>query len=137
MFSIGQLSSQAGVKVPTIRYYEDIGLIDPPHRSEGNQRRYEPDALSRLTFIRHARDLGLSIDAIKDLIVLNANPDMPCKEAHVIANQHLKDLQRKITQLQQLSVELTRITQNCNSDTVGHCKVLEALGDHSSCKTDH
>ncbi|WP_018688105.1 MerR family transcriptional regulator [Ahrensia kielensis] len=137
MFSIGQLSSKVGVKVPTIRYYESIGLIDPPHRSEGNQRRYEPEVLDRLTFIRHARDLGLSIDAIKDLLILNANPDMPCDEAHLIANQHLKDLARKITQLQQLSLELTRITQNCDSDTVGHCKVLEALGDHSTCKSDH
>lgn len=137
MLSIGQLSTRAQVKVPTIRYYESIGLIAAPHRSDGNQRRYEPVALDRLTFIRHARDLGLSIDAIRDLLVLNANPDMPCDQAHLIANQHLKDLQRKITQLQQLSAELTRITQECHSDTVGHCKVLEALGDHDACKTDH
>ena len=61
MFSIGELSKRTGVKIPTIRYYEQMGLIEPPQRSEGNQRRYTRDGLRRLSFIRHSRDLGFTI----------------------------------------------------------------------------
>ena len=58
MLSIGDLGKATGVKVPTIRYYEQIGLLAPPRRSPGNQRLYDEAARKRLAFIRHARDLG-------------------------------------------------------------------------------
>ena len=67
MLSIGELSKRTGVKIPTIRYYEQQGLIDAPERSEGNQRRYEPAQLERLSFIKHARDLGIPIGSVKEL----------------------------------------------------------------------
>jgi len=85
MVSIGQLSKRTGVKIPTIRYYEQMGLIDAPERSEGNQRRYTPDGLSRLSFIRHSRDLGFSIQDIKGLLELSQHPEIPCHDAHGIA----------------------------------------------------
>lgn len=75
MFSIGELSKRTGVKIPTIRYYEQMGSIDAPERSEGNQRRYTKDGLSRLSFIRHSRDLGFSIEAIKGLLELSQHPE--------------------------------------------------------------
>ena len=81
MFSIGALSKQTGVKVPTIRYYEQIGLIDPADRTQGNQRRYNDEALQRLGFIKHARELGFSIETITALIDLNNHPDRSCGEA--------------------------------------------------------
>ena len=68
MFSIGELSKRTGVKIPTIRYYEQMGLIDAPERSDGNQRRYSTDGLKRLSFIRHSRALGFSIEDIKGLL---------------------------------------------------------------------
>ncbi|MFQ5623390.1 MAG: MerR family transcriptional regulator, partial [Paracoccaceae bacterium] len=77
MISIGALSRETGVKVPTIRYYEQLGLIDAPERSQGNQRRYGRQHLERLSFIRHARELGLSIGAIRELIRISADPDRP------------------------------------------------------------
>ena len=83
MYSIGDLSRRTGVKVPTIRYYEQMGLISPTHRSQGNQRRYERGDLDRLAFIRHARDLGFDIPAIRDLIALSRHPDMPCTGAEI------------------------------------------------------
>ena len=76
MLSIGALARRSGVKVPTIRYYEQLGLIDAPVRSDGNQRRYTDAQAQRLGFIRHARDLGLSLDAIRDLLRLCA-PALP------------------------------------------------------------
>jgi len=138
MFSIGVLSKQAGVKVPTIRYYEQIGLIDPPFRTEGNQRRYGEASLERLRFIKHARDLGFSIEAIGALIELNHHPDKSCAEASQIARQQLLDTQHKIASLKRLEVELQRITDNCHGDgMVSDCYVLSALSDHGKCTSEH
>ena len=138
MFSIGVLSKQAGVKVPTIRYYEQIGLIDPPLRTEGNQRRYGEASLERLKFIKHARDLGFSIEAIGALIELNHHPDKSCAEASQIARQQLLDTQHKIASLKRLEVELQRITDHCHGDgMVSDCYVLSALSDHGKCTSEH
>jgi DNA-binding transcriptional MerR regulator len=137
MLSIGQLSVRTGIKVPTIRYYEGIGLIDRPERSSGNQRRYDAEGLRRLTFIRHARDLGLPIDAIRDLIALEGRPGAPCADAHQIAINHLLDLQQRIARLQRLESELARIAASHDGGTTDNCQVLEALGDHDKCAAPH
>lgn len=132
MLSIGQLSKLSGVKVPTLRYYEEIGLIEPPFRSEGNQRRFEHSALDRVRFIRNGRNLGFSIESIRDLIELGKNPDMPCEDAHKIARAHLVQIQQKITQLAKLQAELDRISALADSGTIGECKVFEALSRKTS-----
>jgi len=137
MLSIGQLSPQTGVKVPTIRYYEKMGLIAPPGRSQGNQRRYEPDALRRLSFIKHGRDLGLSLDAIAELIDLADDPQRPCVDADRIAREHLVAVQDKIARLGRLERELTRIASRCTGQTIGECYVIQALSDHTLCDDDH
>lgn len=137
MYSIGDLSRRTGVKIPTIRYYEQMGLIAAPERSEGNQRRYEKPDLERLAFIRHARDLGLSIESIRDLLALSQHPERPCGEADSIAKEHLITVREKIAQLQKLERELERIVA-CNGDhTIGDCYVIRALADHSMCGGDH
>lgn len=136
MFSIGQLSKRTGVKIPTIRYYEQMGLIDAPERSEGNQRRYTADGLSRLSFIRHSRDLGFSIEDIKELLELSQHPEKPCHDAHGIAVQHLKNVQDRIAKLRRLEWELMRVSK-CNADSVAECAVIETLADHQFCETEH
>lgn len=137
MFSIGQLSKFSAIKVSTLRYYEEIGLIPKPDRSEGNQRRYEPSTLERLNFIGHCRDLGLSIESIRDLITLSKTPDMRCTEAHKIAEDHLEKIRQKIVQLKKLQIELRRIAGVCDQNSIGECKVIEAFGDHEACLTEH
>ncbi len=134
---IGELSRRTGVKVPTIRYYEQTGLIGAPARTQGNQRRYGPDALKRLNFIRHARDLGFSIPAIRDLIDLSADPDRPCDEANRIASEHLLDVEERIRRLTLLKTELQRISSACGSGRMADCRVMEAIGDHAHCRHDH
>lgn len=136
MLSIGELSKRTGVKIPTIRYYEQMGLIEVPERSEGNQRRYTKDGLSRLSFIRHSRDLGFSIEAIKGLLDLSQHPEKPCHDAHSIAVQHLKDVQDRITKLRRLERELKRISK-CDANNVANCAVIETLADHRLCETEH
>ncbi|MEO1918256.1 MAG: helix-turn-helix domain-containing protein [Paracoccaceae bacterium] len=115
MLSIGELSRKTGVKIPTIRYYEQMGLVDAPERSAGNQRRYSTRELERLTFIKHARDLGLKIDAIKELLELSAHPKQPCANANRIAATHLGAIKAQIAQLQRLESELERITSGCKT----------------------
>ncbi|PHP67084.1 transcriptional regulator [Zhengella mangrovi] len=136
MFSIGELSRRTGVKIPTIRYYEQMGLIDAPERSEGNQRRYTKAGLQRLSFIHHSRELGFPIEDIKTLLELSQHPDKPCHDAHGIAVRHLGQVQRRIAKLRRLERELKRLSQ-CDGDTISDCAVIETLADHGLCETDH
>lgn len=137
MFSIGEVSRRTGVKVPTIRYYEQMGLIAPSDRSEGNQRRYAKADVERLTFIRHARDLGFEIDRIRELIALSRHPDAPCDGADRIATTHLAEVRQKIDQLKRLEAELERIVSHCGGHTVEDCYVIRALSDHGLCEHEH
>ncbi len=138
MFSIGQISKRTGVKVPTIRYYEQKGLLAAPERTEGNQRRYGSAELERLGFVKHARELGFSLQAISDLIELQEHPDRSCKEASDIASEQLKLVRTKIDRLKRLERELNRISVGCSGDGVAeHCYVLTSLADHYLCQTDH
>ncbi len=138
MFSIGEIARRTGVKVPTIRYYEEMGLLAAMERTEGNQRRYGDKELEKLAFIKHARDLGFSIDAISSLIDLQDHPDRSCAEATEIARLQLSDVQTKIARLTALEQELNRISQSCSGDTVsGDCHVLASLADHQHCETEH
>jgi len=137
MYSIGDLSRRTGVKVPTIRYYEQLGLISAAHRSEGNQRRYEKTDLERLAFIRHARDLGFDIPAIRELIALSRHPEAPCAGADRVANDHLAAVRAKIASLQKLEQELERIVSHCGGHSVEDCYVIRALSDHGLCESQH
>lgn len=136
--SIGDLSRRTGVKVPTIRYYEDRGLLAAALRSAGNQRRYGQAELERLGFIRHARELGFSLEAISALIELQDHPDRTCDAATRIAQDQLEAVRQKISRLRALEAELGRITEGCSGDGVAReCYVLASLADHDLCTQDH
>ena len=138
MFSIGELSRRTNVKVPTIRYYEESGLLDAPERTEGNQRRYDAAGLERLSFIKHARDLGFSIEAIAALIELQGHPDRSCAEVTDIASAQLSDVRAKIKRLRALEKELVRISKGCDGNGVTEdCYVLASLADHDLCEREH
>ena len=138
MLTIGKLGEAAGVKVPTIRYYEQTGLLKPPERTEGNQRRYGKAQLEQLGFIKHARDLGFSIESILALIVLQSHPDRGCQSATEIAQTQLADVRAKIRQLTALERELSRISEACSgAGRAQDCYVLAALADHAFCEADH
>ncbi|MDH6234374.1 DNA-binding transcriptional MerR regulator [Mesorhizobium soli] len=137
MLTIGELSRQTGVKIPTIRYYEQMGLMDAAERSEGNQRRYTREEKDRLSFIRHARDLGLTIEAIRKLIDLSAHPERPCADADHIASEQLQAVRAKIEKLKRLESELERIATHCHGDQVKDCYVIRALANHELCEHEH
>jgi DNA-binding transcriptional MerR regulator len=134
---IGTASRRSGVKVPTIRYYEEIGLLPPPARSEGNRRHYGPGELRRLAFIRHARELGFEIEAIRTLLALQDDPSQPCEAADAIARARLADVEARIRSLIALRQELEQMVAGCRHGVVGECRVIEVLADHGQCAHPH
>ncbi|NGM46322.1 helix-turn-helix domain-containing protein [Rhodobacter sp. SGA-6-6] len=137
MIPIGKLSEATGVKVPTIRYYEQIGLLPQPGRSAGNQRLYGRPAQERLAFIRHARDLGFPLGAIRELLSLSDDPDRPCAAADDIARRQLRAVNARIDRLLALRAELERMVEHCARGTIADCRVIEVLGNHALCEEDH
>jgi len=137
MLTIGTLAKRTGSKVQTIRYYEQIGLMPEPERTEGGQRRYTSAAFDRLAFIRHGRDLGFSLDAIRELLDLSDTPDHPCAYVDEIAQKQLKAVEARIRRLEALRAELNRMIGACSGGAVSDCRVLEVLRDHGECLADH
>ena len=128
-FPIGRAAEQSGVKVPTIRYYEEIGLLPAPPRTDSNRRLYGDSELKRLAFIRHARELGFDVDAIRTLLSLQDNPQQPCAAADAIARDRLLEVRARISRLRALERELERMADNCADGHVGECRVIEILAD--------
>ncbi len=140
-FTVGQLARETGIAVGTVRHYEKIGLLPPAARSEGNQRLFDAAARRRLGFLRHARDLGFSLDATRELLDLADHPDRPCDRADVIARRHLADVETRIARLEGLRRELVRMVESCahanEGGAVAECSVIETLADHAHCTSDH
>ncbi|SDO31662.1 DNA-binding transcriptional regulator, MerR family [Halomonas shengliensis] len=124
---IGELARQAGCKPETVRYYERIGLLQAASRTEGGQRRYGEEAVRRLTFIRHARDFGFSVPAVRELLAMSDRPDMPCQEVDAIARHHLEKVESRLQRLSALRDELRRMVDQCAGGKVENCRIIEAL----------
>lgn len=137
MLTIGDLARSTGVKIPTIRYYEQAGLLEHAERSEGNQRCYSKREQERLAFIKHARELGLTVEAIRELIELSLHPERPCAEPGRIAADQLAGVRSRIARLKKLEVELERISTCCHGNQVKDYYVIRALAHSKPCETDH
>jgi DNA-binding transcriptional MerR regulator len=134
---IGELASRTGAKVETIRFYERIGLMPVPPRTNGNYRDYGEQQVERLRFIRHARGLGFELADVRALLGLSDRPDRDCGQADRIASGHLVAVEEKIERLERLRSELRRMVAQCRGGQIADCRVIEALSDHESCATDH
>jgi DNA-binding transcriptional MerR regulator len=132
--SIGALSRRTGVKVATVRFYEEIGLLPKAVRTESNRRIYDETAVQRLTFIRHARELGFEIPAIRKMLDLADQPQRPCAEVDGIARGHLRDIDSRIERLMALRGEVSRMLDDCGRNVVADCRILEVLGHHEFCQ---
>jgi Cu(I)-responsive transcriptional regulator len=125
--TIGKLASATATKVETVRYYERIGLLGTPGRSEGNYRLYDAPALARLSFIRRARDLGFSLDQVRNLLDLSDDRSRPCGAVDELAREHLDAVDRKIADLTALRRELGRLIDQCSHGTIADCRIIDAL----------
>lgn len=130
-FSIGELGRRTSVKVPTIRYYEQIGLLPSPPRSAGQQRRYDATHAARLNFIRHARELGFEVGDIRELLAMSALPNQSCAEVDALAKRHIAQIDRRIAHLISLRAELQHTVDECRQGRVCECRVIETLADSS------
>ena len=116
---IGQLASATGTNTPTIRYYESIGLLPAPQRQDGGQRRYDADAIARLTLVRRCREFGFSIEQVKVLADLIETPTSCCTEAREIARLHLEGIRIKLAELRALELAVAEFVRECDDDCIG------------------
>lgn len=123
---IGELSRRCGVNIETIRYYEKIGLLPPPPRTEGGHRLYQDDHLKQLSFIRRSRELGFTLDEIRNLIGM-VEGGYTCGEVKDAALAHLKDIRRKIADLRRMERILAVTADRCEGGAVPDCPVMDAL----------
>ena len=125
--SIGVAATRTGVKVPTIRYYEEIGLLPAPPRTKSNRRRYAATDLRRLVFIRRARQLGFDIDSVRALLTIQDIPDQSCAAVDAIAQARLDEVERRIESLLKLKAELKRMIAACSRGRVAECRIIGTL----------
>ena len=128
---IGALAKRAGSNVQTVRYYEKIGVMPPAQRAANNRRIYDHKHLERLTFVRHCRELGFSLDDVRNLLGLVDQPDRPCDEIDTIARNHLEDVDTKIAALKIMRTELQRMISECAGERVSNCNIVKVLADHT------
>lgn len=129
-YTIGNLANETGCNVQTIRYYEKIGLMPKPMRTPGNQRIYGPSHVKRLTFIRHARDLGFPLDSIRELLDIGKDHNYSSETVRQIAQSHLEDVDSRINRLVGLKEELERMVQLCQAGMAEKCQLMRILAYH-------
>lgn len=134
-FPIGAVAARTGVNIETIRYYERIGLVPAPPRTQGRQRVYDEHHLKRLAFIRRGRELGFSLDQICDLLGLVRGHDLTCAEVKAVTEQHVADIRRKLQDLRRLERVLNELAAQCHGKQVPDCPILDTLGGRPSARS--
>ena len=124
--AIGQLSRRTGCSIETIRYYERAGILPPPRRSMARYRLYGADDVTRLRFVRQARELGFPLDAVKALLVLSGS-DRSRAEVRKLAKSHLADVRARIVDLQKMERVLADAAHRCECDEGPGCPLIETL----------
>ena len=129
--AIGALSRRTGVNIETIRFYERIGILPKPPRTQGGHRVYGRDHLKRLSFVRRSRELGFTLDEVRGLLELVDGGRYTCAEVKTITLDHLADIRRKIADLRRLERTLSDMAGKCKGGRVPECPVIDVLFDAS------
>ena len=123
-----EVAKQGGVNLETVRYYERRGLLPKPPRNATGYRAFEPDAVRRLRFIRHAQALGFSLHEIKDLLALRVKAGVSSADVRRRAEAKLVDIDEKLKTLRAMKKVLTRFTESCSgAGPISRCPILAAL----------
>jgi len=125
----GALAARTGCNIETIRYYERVGLLPPPPRSAGGHRLYGEGLVRRLNFVRRSRDLGFSIEEIRELLRLVDGGTYTCREVEKLARDHMREIRRKIADLRKLERVFETMAAQCSGDAVPDCPIIDALFD--------
>ena len=137
VLTIGQIAKAAGVTTPTVRYYEEIGLLPKAGRTSAGQRIYAESELERLIFIRRCRDFGFSIDQVRVLAGLAISLREDCSQVRDMAHAHLSEVRQKLAELQRLEASLEAFANHCDTACAGgpgrDCVVFEDLKARPGC----
>jgi MerR family mercuric resistance operon transcriptional regulator len=132
--TIGQLARRGGVGIETVRFYERRGLLEQPARKASGYRQYSPEVVSRLHFIRRAKELGFSLREIGELIALQLNPKTTCTDVKQCAKAKINDIEGKIRDLQRMKRALDKVVASCKGYGPAHqCSILKAFTTKESC----
>lgn len=126
-FTIGKLSSQTGVNIETIRYYEKEGILPASPRTEGGHRLYSEEHLRRLTFVRRSRELGFSLNEIRTMLDMVDGGNLTCSEVKDVTVKHLENVRDKISDLQKLEKTLKAIASQCKGNKTPDCPIIDSL----------
>ena len=131
--TIGQVARQAGVGVETVRFYERTGLLTAPPRRASGYRQYAQEAVTRLQFIKRAKELGFSLKEITELLSLRVDPETTCGEVKQRAEAKIADIEAKLRDLQRMKEALTTLVAACSgSGPTSQCPILDALESHAA-----
>jgi DNA-binding transcriptional MerR regulator len=136
--SIGELARRSGATPPTIRYYEQIGLLPRPDRGDGGHRMFGDADLKRLTFIRRCRDFGFPIDQVRDLVTVMEDPGRSCTDMRDLAQTQLASVRSRLEELRALEVSLSELVVGCTARCAGgpgpDCVIIDDLSA-SGCRS--
>lgn len=125
--NVGQAADQAGLPVKTVRYYADIGLVEPMGRSPAGYRIYGETEVSKLTFIRRARAFDFSIQDCRELLGLYQDEDRSSRDVKTMALKRLDQIDDKLSELNKLRDELARVANECHGDNRPDCPILNSF----------
>ncbi|MGV3743448.1 MAG: Cd(II)/Pb(II)-responsive transcriptional regulator [Burkholderiaceae bacterium] len=135
LMKIGELASQTGSQIETIRYYEREGLLPAPSRSESNYRLYGSSHVERLQFIRHCRSLDMSLDEIRSLLSFKDAPEESCAAVNSLLDRHIEHVAKRIKELQSLQKQLRQLRSQCHTTQAAKdCEILQSLGSADAAK---
>ena len=127
--NIGQASKASGVSAKMIRYYEQIGLIGPAHRTRTDYRTYADKDIHTLRFVRRARDLGFTVEQMKALLALWRDRGRASADVKAIALDHIAELERKAAAIAEMTRTLKHLANNCHGDGRPDCPIIEGFAD--------
>lgn len=118
---ISEVAARSGVSAKTLRYYEEVGLVDPPARSAAGYRSYDEDVLDRIQFIRSAQALGLSLGEIRSIVALRDHGETPCGRVLELLRHRSAEIDRTIRELRSLKADLNQLVDRAKHLDPGEC----------------
>lgn len=127
--NIGEAAKASGVSAKMIRHYESVGLFPQAHRTDSGYRQYSDKEVSTLRFIRQSRDLGFSLEQIRELLGLWQNRRRPSRQVKALAQAHIQELDQKLQDLQAMKSTLEHLVHCCHGDDRPDCPIIEKLAN--------
>lgn len=125
--NIGEAAKSSGVSAKMIRHYESVGLFPEASRTDSGYRQYTDKEVSTLRFIRQSRDLGFSLEQIRELLGLWQNRRRSSRQVRALAQAHLEELNSKLRELQEMKATLEHLVHCCHGDDRPECPIIDTL----------